>query len=567
MKFEEINYKRPEIESVKKEFNTLLKQVESSQTPEEQVEQIEKINELRSEFDTAQSIAHVRFTQDTTNESYREEYNYFNENAPAYEGLENEFRSLLLKSPFRSELEGHFGKHIFRLYESQINTHKQEIEEDLKKENQLVNEYITLMSSAKIPFRGETYNLTGLAKFTNDTDRETRKEASKAKFKWFSENGEKLDEIYDKLVKTRHQIATGLGYETFTPLAYARMSRTDWGPEEAEKFRDSIHKLIVPLATKLRKKQAKWLKLDDDLKYYDEALKFPTGNPTPKGDHKWVQERAKEMYSELSPETDEFFDFLMENNLMDLENRTGKAGGGYCTYIFKHKYPFIFANFNGTAHDVKVLTHEVGHAFQFYCSRNVVMPEYLAPTMEGAEIHSMSMEFLTLPWMGKFFKDEEEKFHYSLLSDRLLFLPYGVAVDEFQHYVYQNPHASPEMRKKKWREIEEKYLPHRKYDGEKFLEDGGFWQQQRHIFVNPFYYIDYTLADICAMQLWVRSRKNPGKAFDDYIELCKAGGTKPFTELLEQANLKSPFGEEAIKEVTNEVEKWLNSMDEEKAKM
>jgi M3 family oligoendopeptidase len=255
---------------------------------------------------------------------------------------------------------------------------------------------------------------------------------------------------------------------------------------------------------------------------------------------------------------------MQENNLMDLVAKKGKAGGGYCTYIENYKSPFIFSNFNGTSGDIDVLTHEAGHAFQVYSSRHFEIPEYYWPTYEACEIHSMSMEFFTWPWMELFFEEDTDKYKFSHLSDALLFLPYGVSVDEFQHWVYENPEATPKERKLKWREIEKKYLPHKDYDGNKYLENGGFWQRQGHIYNSPFYYIDYTLAQICAFQFWKRSRENQEEAWADYVNLCKLGGSMSFTKLVEAANLISPFEAGCVESVVGVIENWLNSVDDKK---
>ena len=263
------------------------------------------------------------------------------------------------------------------------------------------------------------------------------------------------------------------------------------------------------------------------------------------------------MYEDLSKETGEFFKFMQENHLMDLVAKKGKAGGGYCTFIEDYKAPFIFSNFNGTSGDIDVLTHEAGHAFQVYSSRHFEIPEYYWPTYEACEIHSMSMEFFTWPWMDLFFKEDTDKYKFSHLSDALLFLPYGVSVDEFQHWVYENPEATPKERKLQWREIEKKYLPHKDYEGNDYLENGGFWQRQGHIYNSPFYYIDYTLAQICAFQFWKRSRENQEEAWADYVKLCKLGGSMSFTKLVEAANLISPFEDGCVESVVGEIETWL----------
>jgi M3 family oligoendopeptidase len=302
----------------------------------------------------------------------------------------------------------------------------------------------------------------------------------------------------------------------------------------------------------------------DSLKYYDQALTFKDGNPTPKGDPDWIIENGQKMYSELSPETKEFFDYMLENELMDLVNKKGKAAGGYCTILPEYRSPFIFSNFNGTSHDISVLTHEAGHAFQVFSSRNSKVHEYFFPTMEACEIHSMSMEFFTMPWMDLFFKEDTEKFRYHNIAKAIKFLPYGAAVDEFQHVVYENPEMTPKERNQAWREIEKKFLPHKDYDGNEFLENGGFWMRQMHIFKSPFYYIDYTLAQVCAFQFFIRMNEDFQEAWKDYIKLCKAGGSMSFLELVDYANLQSPFEEKTMRDTIAEIETYFNSVDDSK---
>ena len=467
----------------------------------------------------------------------------------------------MIDSKFKAELEKKWGKQLFDFAETQLKTFSTEIVEDLQLENKLSSEYTKLVASAKIQFEGNELTLAQIQPYTESTDRVMRKKSSEAKFAFFAEHQETFDDIYDRLVKVRTKIAKKLGYENFVELGYARLSRTDYNAKMVANFREQVSEFIVPLAVKLRKRQAERIGLDK-LNYYDEGFNFTTGNAIPKGSPDWIIENGKKMYEELSKETDEFFNFMIDHDLMDLVAKKGKASGGYCTYIENYKSPYIFSNFNGTSGDIDVLTHEAGHAFQVYSSKHFEVPEYNWPTYEAAEIHSMSMEFFTWPWMELFFKEDTEKYKFSHLSSALLFLPYGVAVDEFQHFVYENPEATPSERNQAWKEIEGKYLPDRDYDGNSYLENGGFWQRQSHIYNTAFYYIDYTLAQICAFQFWKKSREDQNQAWSDYLTLCKQGGSKPFTELVHVANLLSPFEDGTVQSVIGEIEAWLNSVED-----
>ena len=291
---------------------------------------------------------------------------------------------------------------------------------------------------------------------------------------------------------------------------------------------------------------------------YD-TLYFKEGNPKPKGGVDFQVAQAKTMYSELSKETNDFFNMMIDEELMDLDNRAGKSGGGFCTSFPSLERPYIFANFNGTDHDVTVLTHEAGHAFQCYESRKQPVNRYLWPTYEACEIHSMSMEFLTWDWMHLFFKEDTEKFLFKHIAGSLAFLPYGALVDHFQHWVYENPNASAKERKNQWLELEKVYQPGKNYDNLDFLKNGGFWQKQSHIYQMPFYYIDYTLAQVCAFQFWIRMQEDKESAWQDYLKLCKAGGSMSFLDLVKLANIKSPFDPKVFEEVANNINDWLEN--------
>lgn len=562
MRFSEIKYVRPDLSEVKAGMEALLEEMKMADSAEKQIDQVENIYKLRARFETMSNVASIRHTIDTTDTFYEEEQRYFDLNYPIYQDAVNAFYKVLIVSPYRSKLEDRFGKQLFNLAEVTINTFRPEIIEDLQRENELSTEYTDLLASAKIEFRGETFNLSGMMPFKLSTDRQTRKEAHAKTDEFFVKNEATLDRIYDDLVKVRHRLAVKLGYENFIAVGYMRMCRTDYDSVMVAKFRKQVEEKIVPIASALRERQRKRLGLET-LYYYDEPLDFNSGNAKPQGSPEWIISNAQKMYSELSPETGEFFRFMQENELMDLVNKPNKAGGGYCTFLSETRSPFIFSNFNGTSHDIDVLTHEAGHAFQTYCSRELGIDEYFFPTSEAAEIHSMSMEFLTWPWMNLFFNGETEKYKFAHLSNSVLFLPYGVAVDEFQHLVYGNPDATPAERKLFWKQVEKKYLPHRNFEGNDYLQRGGYWHRQAHIFKHPFYYIDYTLAQICAFQFWKRSMENREAAFSDYLRLCKEGGSKSFLQLVRVANLQSPFEESAFVETVATVNQWLAQINDE----
>ena len=561
MNFNDYKYEHLDLEKIKGQFSELIDSFERAENVEGQIEAFDKIIKLRNHIETMQTLVSIRHSIDTNDEFYDKENEYMDEISPILFGFTNDFYKALVNSKFKDELIKKYGKLLFDLAENTLKVFSNEIIPDAQEENRLSSKYSKLIASAKIDFDGKELNLSQMVPYTQSKDRNVRIEAAKKVAQFFAENQEEFDNIYDSLVKVRTKMAQKMGYKNYVEFGYKQLSRLEYNAKMVESYRKQVLENIVPLHTELRKRQEKRLGLEK-LRFYDEAIKFNSGNADPHGSPEWILNHGKTMYKELSKETDEFFTFMTENNLLDLLSKKGKMSGGYCTYIPEHKAPFIFANFNGTAHDIDVLTHEAGHAFQVYQSRGFEVPEYLWPTYEACEIHSMSMEFLTWPWMKLFFENDTEKYKFIHLSEALLFIPYGVTVDEFQHWVYENPEVTPQQRREKWLEIEKKYLPTRDYGEVDELKNGIFWFRQGHIFSSPFYYIDYTLAQVCAFQFWIKSREDREKAWQDYLNLCKLGGSKSFFELMKSANLKNPFVEGTLAAVIPKIKEYLDSVDD-----
>ncbi|MDC3253502.1 M3 family oligoendopeptidase [bacterium] len=563
MKFTDFPYQRPELDSFVKKFEILLEGFENADSLESQNDFFEKINEMREDFSSMNSLCRIRHSINTRDEFYEKENTFFDENSPKYEALNNRFYQLIVNSKFRKSLEKKWGSQLFVIADLSLKTFQPTILEDLQKENKLISNYNKIKAIAEIEFEGKKYNLSTIIPLENSKSRPSRKAAAEAKWTFYEKNSEAFEQIYDQQVKVRHEIAQKLGYKNFIELGYARMLRSDYNAEMVANFRKQILEHVVPVATKLYERQKNRLGLEF-LNYYDVGFRFTSGNPKPQGSPDWILNHASKMYTDLSPETKEFFNFMRDNELMDLVNKEGKSTGGYCSFIGKYKAPYIFSNFNGTSGDIDVLTHEAGHAFQVYSSRNIGLDEYNWPTYEACEIHSMSMEFFTYPWMDLFFEHETDKYKFAHLASAIKFLPYGVAVDEFQHFVYENPTITSKERNEAWRKIERKYLPHIDYGDNLFLKNGGFWQKQSHIFSSPFYYIDYTLAQVCAFQFWKKDQENHTSAWNDYINLCQAGGSQSFLNLVKLANLMSPFQEDCVKSVIGTIKSWLDSVDDSK---
>lgn len=565
MKFKDMKYERPEYDELLKKGLILAEKVKNAESFEESLKSYMELDKMESYLSTMGSLCYVRASINTNDEFYKKEEDVLNEKMPELQAVFTGTARAVVEGKYKEDYKNKFGGYMLEKLEISLKTFKPEIIEDLVEENKLSTEYEALIASAQIEFEGETYNLAGLGPFQQSKDRETRHKANDASWGWLWERQDKLDEIYDKLVKIRTRIAKKLGFDNFIPVAYARMDRTDWDLKDARIYREQIAKYVVPFAQELYRAQSERLKIKD-MKNFDYNLEFLSGNPKPMGDEKYLVPRALKMYKELSPETGEFFQTMVDSELMDLTTKPGKRGGGFMTMFPDYGAPFIFSNFNGTSGDVDVLTHEAGHAFNGYLQKDIAPRILCDMTMEVAETHSMSMEFFTHPWMAEFFGDDTEKYYYAHVCDAIKFLPYGASVDEFQEWVYLNPEKTPEERRKKYREIEHKYMPHLDYNGFEYLENGGRWQKQAHIYSMPFYYLDYTLSQVCAFQYFVWDRKDHKSAWESYLNCCKRSGFVPFKELLKECKLNSPFEDGCIDAVLPGLKEFLSSLDMNKIK-
>lgn len=562
MKFPEMPYKRPDIPELRTKAFQLAERLSVAKTFEEADAVFTQVEDMVGGIYTQESLAYVRHCIDTADNFYDEEIEYLNNALPEMQEPNQAFLLALLNSPFRPRFEEKYGSLLFVNAEMQLKTFSPEIVPELQQENKLSTEYEKLIASAQIPFEGETYTLSQLSPFKQDPDDARRLAAWKAEGEFYRQNGARLDEIYHELVQIRDNMARKLGYENYIELGYYRMTRNSYKAADVEKFRAAVIKYLVPVADRLYREQAARIGADYPLSFADAALTFRSGNPVPKGDPDAILAHGRRFYHELSDETKEFIDFMYENELLDVLSRKGKAGGGFCTTFPDYKSPFIFANFNGTSHDVEVMTHEAGHAFAAYMARDIVPNDNQNPTLESCEVHSMSMEFFAWPWQEGFFGGDTTKFYYSHLSGALTFIPYGTMVDHFQHKIYEKPDMTPGERHQVWQELLAVYMPWMKLGAEiPFYGEGKGWQRQAHIYQRPFYYIDYCLAQTVALQFWAVMQKDAKDAWSRYMRLIRLAGTKTFNGLVEAAGLATPFGDTALKDVSEAAVSWLNNTD------
>ena len=544
--FSEMKYVRPDGEAYIRTIQKETKNFNEAADFEGAHQAFVAILNANSHFNTTRVMASIRNSQDTNDEFYRKEMEYIFEIEPQIDVEMKKFYESYLKSSYRTELEKEFGEVYSRQAENKVRL-TDPCNADLQiQENKLVQKYFQVAAAPVTDFHGEQLGFYGLLKMMEDIDRSIRKEAFEKWAELYKSISDELDSLYTELIGIRQQMAKNLGFNGYAEMMYQKMERFEYTPEDVAIFRKQIREHIVPLCQKLYEEQKERLGIEE-LKYYDESLTYPDGNAVPEGTEEELLEKARTMYHELSKETGEFFDFMMEYRLFDLEGRQGKQQGGYCDFMEEYKAPFIFANFNGTNADVNVLTHEAGHAFEAYtASRNIPVLSQTFSTAEISEIHSMAMEYFTLPWMHLFFGENAEKQKKAYLWDSLEAMPYMACVDEFQHRVYAENLTDAMERRKVWHELEEIYLPWRDYDGNEFLGQGGFWMQKQHLFMCPFYYIDYAVSRVGALEYYGKMQEDLESAWKDYYALCRQGGSKGYHELLRIGNLSDPFKEGTI---------------------
>ncbi|MBE6985273.1 MAG: M3 family oligoendopeptidase [Ruminococcaceae bacterium] len=558
MKFSEYPYERPDINALKETLLTAAEAIKNANSATAIIETFDNVLKAAEEASTMGTIASVRNSINTADAFYEAERDYFDEIGPELSEVNNVLNVALLDSPYRKELEQHYGELLFKNLEIERRSFKPELIPLMQEANKLEAQYQKLYASMTVEFDGKTMPLPMLGPYKESPDREIRRAAYEAEGKTFDAHQAELDELYDKLVKNRNAQGRLVGYDNYIQLGYDRLGRNCYGAEELKRFRDQIATDLVPIIAEVKEAQRKRIGVDQ-LCIYDDKFRFPDGNAKPEGNAEEILAAGKAMYQELSPETKEFIEAMFDGELFDVLSREGKAPGGYCTNLESYKMPFIFSNFNGTSDDVDVLTHEAGHAFAAYRSMNnpAIHPALHSPTIEACECHSMSMEFLTQDFHKNFFGANTKKYELAHCEDALDFIPYGCMIDEFQHRMYENENLTPEQRNEVWKELEQKYRPWLSMDQLPFYGRYSHWQWKLHVYLYPLYYIDYCMAQTIAFQIWTLSMTDREAAWKKYLAFVDAAGTKTFEDLCISAGLRVPYAEGTVKDIGAGIRDWL----------
>ena len=551
MKFSDIPYDRPDMRAYAAAMRAHASRLARAKDVEEAAAAIAGADADVRRFDTAWSVAAVRQALDTGDDFYREEARFFEKALPREEKARLALTRAVLASPLKGELAERFGDIFIKRLEAEAASFSEKTEALIRRENALAAKYCDVLYGARIELFGETLSLPQTAPIAEEADAERRHEAWRAVGSFFDKNGKKFDDIFDKLVSLRSEEAEKLGFKSYTDLAYLRMERC-FGREEAESFREAARRELVPLAEALYKRKAAEAGLRYPLDFADTLPRDPEGDP--RAEPGKVRDAALTMLRELSPETAEFADCLLTAGAFDIDAGAKKSGGGFCAQLPEFGTPFVFADLTGTGADVTTLTHELGHAFATWCARDIRPEALRLPTMEAQETCAMAMELLAMPRAELFFGADARRYRATHMESAVCLIPYAAMVDAFQHAVYDSPELTPAQRHEVWRALIGEYMPWVRLDGKTpFFGDGKHWQRQSHIYEEPFYYIDYGLAQTAAFGFAGGGRD----ALNAYLAFARAGGTETFSGLLKLAGLPSPFEAETLAAVRRSAEDLL----------
>ena len=558
MKFSEMTYTRPDIEALLAQCREFAARAAAAPDSQSLTALYFEQSRAFADYTTASQLVNIHYTCDTRDAYWKAEQDFFDDNGPAVSNAQVEIFRSFLANPHVDALAETIGSTCVAGMKNAVLGMDDRTVELQKEFNGLVSQYQQIYGGAMVELDGKQLTIPQLGPYKESLDPKVRRAAFEAEAGYFDAHRDQLDQLYGKIVKNLNQQAKVLGYKDYSELSYVRMNRIGYGAEDIRSFRDQVATDVVPLLQQVMKMRSARTGIAHPT-FADLPVMFKDGNPAPIPGYEARMAAARTMYHELSPATAEFIDFMQDNELFDVESRPGKMSGGYMTSLPSYKAPFIFANWNNTSGDVDVLTHECGHAFEGYLAeRDPAVPADLeCPAMESAEIHSMAMEFLTAPWHHLLFGKDTDKYSLLHAEDSFVFLAYGCEVDEFQQIMYQNPDLTPDERNAQWLKLEKKYRPWIDFDNLPFYGRGAGWQRQLHIYECPFYYIDYCLSSMAALQFYLLSLTDHKDAWQRYLRLVRRAGLASYTELLQTAGLQVPFAPGSVKGIAQQMTRWL----------
>lgn len=555
MKFSEIQYHRPDPERLKAELGELIRQLKNAGNYEEARLIFLAWEEKQKITKTMSIVSFIRRNMDEDDEFYKEERAFWRSFDAELEGYSKAWAEAMLDSPFRAEFAAEYGDMMLLNAEFDRKTKSPEIVSDLQREAELVEKYEEF-EVEEFCFEGKTVGYDEIGELEQDENGARRFAAYKSEGAGWREIAESLDNVFGELVRLRESIGKKMGFDGYIHYEYCRLRRT-FTKDDVARFRERVVKYVVPIADAIKRQQARRIGSTYPMPYSDNEFFFKSGNPHPAGDDDYLVSEGQKLFDSLSPEAGEFFRHMTKNEMMFLH-----AGGGVDLYLPLAESPFIMVDLNGSGDSVRSFMHEAGHTFAYWMNRKRVPVDYVQPSEDITELHSMCMELIALQNAAGFFGEDAQKYTYSLIGESIAFITYGTMIDHFEHSVFEHPEWTFAERRAEWNRLEAIYEPWIKFDGEiPYYGEGMLWQQQGHIIEEPFMYIDYVLTGVVGLEVWAIMQNDPKEAWDLYMALVCQGGTRPFVELIRNAGLHSPFDEDCLKRVSEAAKRWLDCFD------
>jgi oligoendopeptidase F len=505
------------------------------------------VGELNSAVGQEGAKRYVAMTCQTDDPEREASYlSFIRDIEPRLKPLQNDIRNRYLDSPYRRELPADRYQVFDRALENRRALYR---EANIPRETQLAEleqQYQKIVGAMTVQFQGKERTLAQMAPFLEEIDRAVRQEAFELTAARRLQDRDVLDDLFDRMLVLRVEIAKEAGFDSYVDFAYRQRERFDYGVAEALQFQKAVERVVVPLARKLQAEQRAALGVSI-LRPWDTAVD-PLGRPPlrPFEEVSKLSEGTERIFREVDPELGAQFAYLRQHDLLDLANRKGKAPGGYQTTFEDDRLPFIFMNAVGLDGDVRTLLHEGGHAFHTLACRGETLAAYRECPLEFCEVASMTMELFGAKHLDPFYEHADaERSNRKLLEGIVLILPWIATVDAFQHWLYSHPRHTREERRAAWRDLIVRFGGIVDWTGLEETRDHT-WHRQLHIFLYPFYYIEYGIAQLGALQIWHRGLGDPAGAVSDYRKALALGGSRPLPELFAAAGIRFGFDEPLI---------------------
>ncbi len=520
-------------------------------TEKEFLQFIEFWSEFACVIDEAGSLAYVKMTCDTKSKEADDEYLHLVQNIfPVCHEYEDKVKKKFLGSEFLNTIDQSYYGLFIKQTKSEDEIYRKENIDLFTKDSVLCQNYQKITGAWMVDFDGKRQTTQQIMVYQENPDRSIRESAYRARVAVHMEDVSKLEDLYDEMLAVRKQIAINAGFKNYRDYKFVANARFDYTPEDCLRFHSAIEESLVPLLSEWNKEKCNKLDISS-LRPWDLYV-----DPDSKGIIKAFDteeefcDKVQKIFEDVHPKTGEYFRFMRENKLLDLSSREGKAPGGYMTELSERRVPFIFMNAVGTKRDVDTLLHEGGHSIHAFQAREQLLKGYRSSPLEFAEVASMSMELLGRPFFNYVYKSEDiERVKKEQLVKIVEFFPFMSMIDSFQHWVYTTEDNGRDARGKKWQELNRKFQPYLDMSGMDEIEKTR-WQYP-HVYTVPFYYIEYGIAQIGALQVWKNSLKNPKKAVDDYLSGLALGGSKPLPELFKAANISFAMDKNTLSELVS----------------